>query len=102
MSAHKERLDFALTVSQRAAELILGHYRSQTLGVESKADDSPVTIADKGAEQLIRDELASKYPEDGILAKNLTTSLLKTVIAGFLTRSMERSPLSMEFPCLEH
>lgn len=69
MSAHKDRLDFALQVSQRAADLILGHYRSQTLGVESKADDSPVTIADKGAEQLIRDELASKYPEDGILGE---------------------------------
>lgn len=69
MTAHQDRLDFALQVSQQAAELILSHYRSQTLGVESKADDSPVTVADRGAEQLIRDQLASRYPEDGILGE---------------------------------
>ena len=57
MSPHQTRLEFALEVSQQAASLILGHYRSQTLGIESKADDSPVTVADKGAEQLIRDGL---------------------------------------------
>ena len=69
MSAHRSRLDFALHVSQRAAETILNHYRSQTLGVESKADDSPVTVADKGAERLIRDALATDFPEDGILGE---------------------------------
>jgi len=69
MSEHRSRLDFALTVSQKAAETILTHYQSQTLGVESKADDSPVTVADKGAERLIRDALAESFPEDGILGE---------------------------------
>ncbi|MDG2130827.1 MAG: inositol monophosphatase family protein [Fuerstiella sp.] len=69
MTQHHQRLEFALSVSEQAASLILKHYRSQTLGVESKADDSPVTIADKGAEQLIRDALATDFPEDGILGE---------------------------------
>lgn len=69
MSPHSDRLNFALSVSQKAAELILSHYRSQALGVESKADDSPVTVADRGAETLIRDHLASTFPEDGILGE---------------------------------
>ena len=69
MTAHQDRLNFALDVSQQAAELILSYYRSQTLGVESKADDSPVTVADRGAEQLIREALAKHYPEDGILGE---------------------------------
>lgn len=69
MSQHLSRLNFALEISQRAAELILQHYRSQTLGVESKADDSPVTVADKGAEQLIRTALATEFPDDGILGE---------------------------------
>jgi len=69
MSAHQDRLHFALQVSQQAADLIMSHFRSQTLGIESKADDSPVTVADKGAEQLIRRELADKFPQDGILGE---------------------------------
>ncbi|MEZ6127543.1 MAG: histidinol-phosphatase [Planctomycetaceae bacterium] len=69
MSQHHSRLQFALDISQRAADLILTHYRSQTLGVESKADDSPVTIADKSAERLIRDALATEFPDDGILGE---------------------------------
>ena len=67
MSAHSNRLEFALQVSEQAAELILSYYRSQTLGIESKADDSPVTVADKAAEQLIRNALATQFPEDGVL-----------------------------------
>ncbi|MEQ9409963.1 MAG: inositol monophosphatase family protein [Fuerstiella sp.] len=69
MSAHADRLKFALTVTEQAAELILGHYQSQTLGVESKADDSPVTVADRGAETLIREALAREFPNDGILGE---------------------------------
>ena len=69
MSQHQTRLDFALQISADAARLILSHYRSQTLGVESKADDSPVTVADRGAEQLIRDGLAEQFPDDGILGE---------------------------------
>lgn len=52
-----------------AGHLIMKHYQSQTLGVETKSDHSPVTIADKGAEQLIRRELAEQYPDDGILGE---------------------------------
>jgi len=69
MSQHRQRLEFALAVSEQAASLILKHYRSQTLGIESKADDSPVTVADRGAEKLIRDALAAEFPEDGILGE---------------------------------
>ena len=69
MSKHLSRLNFALEASSKAAVLIMKHYRSQTLGIESKADDSPVTIADKGAECLIRELLAASFPDDGILGE---------------------------------
>ena len=68
-SPHQSRLQFALDVTEKAAKLILGHYQSQTLGIESKADDSPVTVADRGAETLIREALAEKFPDDGILGE---------------------------------
>ncbi|MCA9047906.1 MAG: inositol monophosphatase family protein [Planctomycetaceae bacterium] len=74
MPVHEEspvqtRLDFAVDISRRAADLILQHYQSQTLGVESKADDSPVTIADRGAEELIRRALAESFPDDAVLGE---------------------------------
>lgn len=69
MTQHTARLEFALRSSADAARLILQHYQSQELGVESKADDSPVTVADRGAEQLIREQLAAEFPGDGVLGE---------------------------------
>jgi myo-inositol-1(or 4)-monophosphatase len=69
MSPHQSRLGFALDISRQTTELVMRHYQSQTLGVESKADDSPVTVADRGAEKLIRDALAQTYPDDSILGE---------------------------------
>ncbi len=43
----KERLDFALQVSDKAAQTILQYYQGNQLGVESKSDESPVTAADR-------------------------------------------------------
>ncbi|MBL8820330.1 MAG: histidinol-phosphatase [Planctomyces sp.] len=64
-----DRLHFALKVSQKAADLILTYYQGSQLGVESKSDESPVTVADRGAEALIRAELQSHFPDDGILGE---------------------------------
>jgi histidinol-phosphatase len=65
----KGRLDFALAASAEAAELIMKHYQSQDLQVESKGDASPVTIADRGAEELLRERIAERYPDDGVLGE---------------------------------
>lgn len=46
----------------------MGHYLS-ALEVESKADRSPVTVADRGAEELLRALLARAFPADGILGE---------------------------------
>lgn len=69
MTDTTERLHAALSMSSEAAELILQHFRSQTLGVESKADDSPVTVADRGAEQLMRDAIGRHFPDDAVLGE---------------------------------
>ena len=69
MSDTKARLDFALDVAREASELILTHYQDAGLDVELKGDQSPVTIADRGAEQLIRARLAEEFPGDGVLGE---------------------------------
>ena len=63
------RLHFALQMASAASELILKHYQVDGLLVESKSDDSPVTVADRGAELLIRKMLAESFPQDGILGE---------------------------------
>jgi histidinol phosphatase-like enzyme (inositol monophosphatase family) len=65
----KPRLQFALDVARRAGELILGHYQSDGLAVDAKHDSSPVTAADRGAEELIRRAVATEFPGDGVLGE---------------------------------
>ena len=69
MSDVSSRLQFALQMASAASDLILKHYQADGLLVESKSDDSPVTVADRGAEQLIRTMLAETFPMDGILGE---------------------------------
>jgi histidinol-phosphatase len=70
----KSRLEFALQSARRASELILGYYQSESLAVESKRDTSPVTAADRGAEQLIRKDIEREFPGDGVLGEELGES----------------------------
>ena len=65
----QQRLDLALAASRAAGELILSYFQSADLTVERKQDDSPVTIADKGAEELLRQQIESTFPDDGILGE---------------------------------
>jgi histidinol-phosphatase len=63
------RLEFALSVSLEAVDLILSYYQSADLEVERKRDTSPVTEADKRTELLIRERLAASFPDDAILGE---------------------------------
>jgi fructose-1,6-bisphosphatase/inositol monophosphatase family enzyme len=64
----RDRLEFALDVSRRAGEITLEHFQS-ALDVERKADQSPVTIADREAEKYLREAIERKFPADGILGE---------------------------------
>lgn len=44
-------------------------YFGKPIDIERKHDDSPVTAADREAEQLMRDEISSRFPEHGILGE---------------------------------
>lgn len=68
-NAHlQEYLDFALDVAHQAGRLTLGYYRT---GVQPdfKADDTPVTVADRKAEELIRARIEARYPHHGIVGE---------------------------------
>ena len=65
------RLDFTIDAAKEAADFIMCHYLSPELAVERKRDASPVTAADRGAEELLRRLIGVQYPEDGIFGEEL-------------------------------
>ena len=66
--AWRTRYELAMDAARKAGDLARGFYET-TFDVEKKADNSPVTIADKQAEQLIRQMVAQHFPDDGFLGE---------------------------------
>ncbi|MCI0704379.1 MAG: histidinol phosphate phosphatase [Planctomycetia bacterium] len=64
----RTRYDLAVTVARKAGDLARTYYES-TFEVEHKPDNSPVTIADKSAEKLIREAVSFSFPTDGFLGE---------------------------------
>jgi myo-inositol-1(or 4)-monophosphatase len=66
----REYLETAVALATEAGAFVLSHYQ-RGIGVELKADRSPVTAADLGAERLIRAGLAARYPSHAIVGEEL-------------------------------
>jgi histidinol-phosphatase len=62
-----EILEFALALSEETGEFILPLWRN--VAVDHKPDGSEVTEADKGAEQLLRQRIAERYPNHAIFGE---------------------------------
>ena len=62
-------LDYALSLADAADELTLERFRAADLRVETKADLSPVTDADRAVERMLRERIARDRPGDGVLGE---------------------------------
>lgn len=58
----------AVELARMGGQLTLELFGTQ-LDVQRKGDNSPVTLADQRAEQLIRGQLAERFPHDGIIGE---------------------------------
>lgn len=67
-------LDEAVDLTRRAGDLTLRWFRRDGLDVDVKADATPVTAADRRAERFIREELARRHPDDGIIGEEEGTT----------------------------
>lgn len=61
-------IEAAEALARHIGTVALKHYRT-VLTVETKNDGSPVTIADREAEEAARAWLADRFPDDGILGE---------------------------------
>jgi myo-inositol-1(or 4)-monophosphatase len=70
MGAYREEIELALMMAREAAQIILPHFRAAaSLAVETKADNSPVTIADRAAEEALRKLMERHTPGYGIIGE---------------------------------
>ncbi|MGY0399990.1 MAG: histidinol-phosphatase [Ostreibacterium sp.] len=64
-------LSFAHELADKAREITL-HYFRQNISIERKSDSSPVTIADKQAESLLRKNISRRFPNHGIIGEEFS------------------------------
>ena len=69
---YEREIEFARRIAAAAGENAR-RIRARGAAAETKADASPVTIADRGNERLIREAIEREFPEDGILGEEGTS-----------------------------
>ncbi len=65
----KELLNAAIHAAYEAGKSTLRYYQTNSLTVEEKSDASPVTIADREAEEWLREFIQKEFPSHGILGE---------------------------------
>lgn len=68
LSLPKDFIDLAHQLADAAATVIRQYFRTP-VAVDDKADESPVTIADRQAELVMRDLVQATYPDHGIIGE---------------------------------
>ena len=64
-----KELEIAKKAAVLAGKAIMQVYESGDFGIEAKADDSPLTLADKAANRIIVDMLRAEFPDYAILSE---------------------------------
>ena len=64
----RELLDYATQLALAAGDVTLKYFGG-VVEHDSKGDDTPVTVADREAEQLLRSGIESRYPDHAILGE---------------------------------
>lgn len=67
----ERRLEVALAAAGEAGRRTLHYFQQGNYEVQRKTDDSPVTAADREAEQILRQRIRESFPEDAILGEEL-------------------------------
>jgi histidinol-phosphatase len=62
-------LDFALALADIADEVTMRHFRSPELVVETKADLTPVSLADRAAEVALREAIVRERPGEAVVGE---------------------------------
>lgn len=64
-----DRYQRAVTWAREAGRRTLRFFQQDSLTVERKDDDSPVTVADRDAETFLRQQIQTAFPDDAIIGE---------------------------------
>jgi histidinol-phosphatase len=64
-----EAMQVALAAADAADDIAMRYFGGDALDVELKADESPVTVADREAEQAIRDVIRQRFPDHALFGE---------------------------------
>ena len=64
---------FLVELAEASAREILPHFGQKNVGVLEKSDSSPVTIADREAERVMREMIEHRFPDHGIVGEEFGT-----------------------------
>jgi histidinol phosphatase-like enzyme (inositol monophosphatase family) len=65
--------EFIVELAGLSGAFIRSFYGRDDLKVDMKADQSPVTAADRGAEELMREHIGRKFPSHGVVGEEFGT-----------------------------
>lgn len=68
MTSTRDLLDFAIDAASQAGRVTLASFQTG-VAVERKADASPVTVADRAAERLLRQLIERRFPDHAIFGE---------------------------------
>jgi myo-inositol-1(or 4)-monophosphatase len=72
-NVYRDYLEFAVETAYQAGQITLGYFRNG-VQVDFKEDDTPVTVADRKAEELIRWRIESQFPGHAIVGEEFGSS----------------------------
>lgn len=67
-------ISFTRELAAASADVILPLYSTREVGLELKADETPVTFADRRAEEVMRQLIEKRFPSHGIVGEELGTT----------------------------
>lgn len=65
MQISPQQIELALELAQLSGAVVRRYFRTG-LAIDRKSDSTPVTIADREAERVMRERIEARFPEDGI------------------------------------
>jgi len=68
MTSTRDLLDFAIDAASQAGRVTLASFQTG-VPVEWKADASPITVADRAAEQLLRQLIGRRFPDHAVFGE---------------------------------
>jgi len=69
MQEYDRLIPFIKELAARSKDVILPYFANHDVVVEQKSDETPVTIADRNAEKIMREMINNTYPDHGIIGE---------------------------------